>query len=396
MIKLSDITAYRKFLNTSYFFNALTEDEVESVLNVCTEETYAPDTVIFQIGDIADKVYIIYKGTVAVTRTDDEEYLEFEPVYGPGNIFGEMSLIDGMPRGATITVKTACTCLVISREDFQWLLNTSSHIALAIMKSITLVVRRNDSILIDILKKHNQKLAEDNLEIKTTQETRLRNERLSTLGRFASSIIHDIRNPLAVIRGYSELITCDTRVQSTVKEKAEKIIQLVDRLSSLSAGILEYARGNLQLNYSRVNIREYFIRCIDEMLERFSGRRMEIRYEVKTDGDMDIDSERFTRVVYNLLENGYKAMPEGGTFLIAAETKENNIFFHFKDSGIGITAEEQKKIFEPFYSGSNSTSIGLGLSIVKSIVEAHGGSVSLHSERGKGSTFTLVFPRFRS
>jgi len=166
MAKLSDLAAYRKFLNTSYFFNALTEQEVESVLSVCTEETYAPDTVIFQIGDIADKVYIIYKGTVAVTRTADEHYIEFEPVYGSGNIFGEMSLIDGMPRGATITVKTACTCLVISREDFQWLLNKSSHIALAIMKSITLVVRRNDSVLIDILKKHNQKLTEDNLEKK--------------------------------------------------------------------------------------------------------------------------------------------------------------------------------------------------------------------------------------
>ena len=132
------------------------------------------------------------------------------------------------------------------------------------------------------------------------------------------------------------------------------------------------------------------------MLERFSGRRIEIRHEVKTDGEMDIDSERFTRVVYNLLENGYKAMPDGGIFLITAEIKENNIIFLFKDSGIGISSEEQIKIFEPFYSGSNSNSIGLGLSIVKSIVEAHGGSVSLQSALGKGSTFTLLFPRFRA
>jgi signal-transduction protein with cAMP-binding, CBS, and nucleotidyltransferase domain len=121
-------------------------------------------------------------------------------VHGPGHLFGEMALIDELPRSATVIARNPVRVLSIGRQDFHRIITENASVALSVMRSVSSMVRVSNDNFVESLRKRNRELVKTNRQLKNTQSRLLRAERLSVLGRFSTLILHDIRNPISILR----------------------------------------------------------------------------------------------------------------------------------------------------------------------------------------------------
>lgn len=384
---------YRKFLRNVYFFQSLTDEQINKIADVCGQEKFAAGDIVFLEGSRAEKFYIVSGGAVELWKGYGEPHRDLLATHRKGGIFGEMALVDDLPRSATVVASRQTTLLYVKREDFQRIIQEDSFIALSIMKGLSSIVRKSNEAFMGSLRERNRRLELANSELKRTQEELLRAERLSTLGKFSSLILHDIRNPLTILRIHAELIVANRRDSDRVAKRARKIIVEVDRLNGLANDLLDYSRGEIRLNMSTVVLDDFFSKFRQHIADRFAVQGIEIQTEITAREPVVMDEERMFRVFSNLAANARKAMPDGGIFAIKARESDRSLVFEVSDTGIGMSKEVQAKIFEPFFSSSESGGTGLGMSIVKSIIDAHEGSVSVKSKERVGTKFTLKLPK---
>ena len=380
------------FLKGAYFFKDLSDEEIRKMERVCHEISYKGGEIIFEEGSKADRFYIISEGLVEVWKDFNIEERDLLAVHGQGHLFGEMALIDELPRSATVVAKEKCRLLYINREDFQKIVMENSGIALSIMISVSSMIRRSNESFVDHLRERNRELEESNEALKKAQDELLRKDRLSTLGKFSSLILHDIRNPLSVLRGLAEMILLHGDVKEKVERNAKRIIRELDRLNRLVSELLDYSRGEIRLNMAILDADRFIQQVIEEIDEKFSARNIEIRTEIDCDTPLIFDSQRMFRVFINLSDNAWKAMPQGGTFWMRMAKKQKTLEIEISDTGVGMHPDIQQKIFEPFFSHSNQGGTGLGMPIVKSVIEAHHGTILLASEEGGGTSFRITLP----
>lgn len=383
---------YNKFLKDVYFFKGLSSQEIEMISDVCHEENYKAKTVIFTEGSKANRFFIVISGEVEVWKDYNKKEPDLLAVHGAGNLFGEMALIDELPRSATVIARTLTHVLYIQREDFQRIVTEKSSIALSIMKSVSSMVRQSNESFVENLRKRNKELEKANKELKETQEELLRIEKLSAIGKFSSLILHDIRNPLSILRGYAELIAMHLDDPRRIKNNIHKIIAEADRINRLANELLDYSRGEIRLTISIVNLKNFIDKVIEVIKDRFSARNIEIKKDISFSGPVLLDKSRLFRVFLNIADNARKAMPNGGEFVIKVYNKNNFIYFDLIDTGMGMSKDVLKKIFEPFFSSSQAGGTGLGMCIVKSIIEAHDGTLSVVSKEGVGTKFHIALP----
>jgi signal transduction histidine kinase len=383
--------AHLRFLRSVYFFNSLSDEEIDSLLDVCHEEQIGAGDLVFSEGTAADKFYIVLEGTVQVWKGSGASPAELLAEHGEGHLFGEMSLVDDLPRSATIRAKTATRLLTIQKRDFQSILSANAGIALSVLRSLSSMVRKSNETFMESLRQRNAELEKLYEDLKRTQAEALRNDRLAALGRFASLIVHDIRNPLSVVRAYAELILHGVENGERVSESAKTIIKESDRLGGLVNELLDFARGEIRLSLSPVSLRDLTKQLVDGFAERFSSAKVRVRTEVSFDGPVILDERRMLRVLHNLADNALKAMPRGGTFSIAVASRGEQYDIRISDTGVGMSEETMRHLFEPFYS-SFEGGTGLGMAIARSIVRAHRGELSAESVKGSGTTFTISLP----
>lgn len=384
--------SYFKFLKNVYFFKELSDDEIEIIQNVCHEKEYKANDVIFREKSEADKFYIILNGVVEVWKDYDSGYKDLLAVHKKGKLFGEMSLIDDLPRSATLVARTAVKLLYINRDDFHRIITENSSIALSIMRSVSLMVRMSNKTFVEGLRQRNEELEKAYKELKATQEELLKTERLSALGKFSSLILHDIRNPLSILRGYAEMIVLRNEDREKVIKSAKNIIHEADRLNRMANELLDFSRGDIRLNMSIVDLKQFVENVMNSIRDRFISRGIRLKSKVDYKGPVLLDRERIFRVFINLADNARKAMPMGGVFSIAVKKNNSTLSFEISDTGIGIPDELKEKIFEPFVSLSKEGGTGLGMAIVKSIVEAHEGHIYVVGSKGHGTTFNIEVP----
>jgi signal transduction histidine kinase len=196
------------------------------------------------------------------------------------------------------------------------------------------------------------------------------------------------------MRVYAELIINHCLESDKVKQHSQKIISEADRLDRLASELLDFSRGDIRLNMQIVNLDEFIDKVIATLDERFKICHIDIDTDISYKGPVLIDAERMVRVFLNLADNARKAMPQGGVFKIKVFEKEKNYLFEISDTGVGMSDNVKKRIFEPFFSFSERGGTGLGMSIVKSIVEAHEGSLFVDSEKNKGTCFTIIMRKY--
>jgi signal transduction histidine kinase len=381
-----------KFLKSVYFFQDLSDPDINKIKKACHEISYQKGEIIFKEGSPADKFYIVLEGAVEVWKDYSDLRKDLLAVHGRGHLFGEMALIDELPRSATLVTKEFSRLAYIDQPDFQRIFQENPAISRSIMRSVSSMVRRSNSLFVEGLRKRNLELEAANKELHEAQEELLRIERLSNLGKFASLILHDIRNPISVLRTLAEMILLHSGSSEKVEKNAHRIIYQADQMNNLVSELLDYSRGDIRLNMAIVDIKEFFNRLVKAIADSFKARNIDINTEIAFSGPVIMDDHRMFRVFLNLADNARKAMLKGGIFTIKAERNEQCLAIEVSDNGVGMPPGIQEKIFEPFFSHADSGGTGLGMSIVKSIVEAHQGSLQVRSEQFKGTTFTITLP----
>jgi signal transduction histidine kinase len=258
-----------------------------------------------------------------------------------------------------------------------------------------------------------KELSEKNLRLAAAVERMQEVDRLKS--NFLATVSHELRTPLTSIIGYSEMLIEGLAgvLNTEQREYVQVIMEKGDQLLSLITGLLDVSRmdsGPLRLQREPLALTELVGGIMTAMAPLARRKRVELRFECppelpRVDGDRD----KLRQVLFNLVGNALKFTPDGGRVLVAvgvgplgrdddlAARPGLGLRLRVADSGIGIAPESQVRIFEPFYQVDSSSTreyggTGLGLTLVKSYVEAHGGSVWVDSELGRGSAFTVTLP----
>ena len=215
--------------------------------------------------------------------------------------------------------------------------------------------------------------------------------------QLTGDIAHELRTPLTSIKGHLDAIIVgiweptNERLNS-INEEVKRITNLVDELRKLA----KFDSGKDNLNKEIVNLKNY----IKSIAYNYEGKALEknivIKYQLENIEAL-IDKEKFAQVIINILSNAIKYNNGNNSIYIKVFKKNNSINISIKDSGIGIPKSEYKNIFERFYRldksrGANEKGVGVGLTIAKSIVNAHGGEIEVYSEINKGSEFIISLP----
>ena len=380
------------FLKKVYFFQKLPDQQIKKIQRVCHQIEYNPGDIIFEEGSQADRFYIVAGGAVEVWKDYKLPEKDLLAVHEQGHLFGEMALIDELPRSATVLAKEPARLFYIDRDDFHTIVQENSKIAISILKSVSDMVRKSNEYFVDNLRERARELEKTNQALREAQEELLLKDRLSTLGKFSSLILHDIRNPLSILRSMAEMIVLNSSERKKVERNAKKIISEADRLNQIASELLEYSRGEIRLNMSIVNLDSFFNRLLEAVGEKFQARDISVATEISVSEPVIMDEQRMFRVFFNLADNARKAMPQGGKFSIKAFKADQTLKVEVADTGIGMDLSIQKKIFDPFFSYSDHGGTGLGMSIVKSIIEAHHGTLFVSSKPNGGTTFRVTLP----
>jgi PAS domain S-box-containing protein len=220
---------------------------------------------------------------------------------------------------------------------------------------------------------------------------------------FVSMAAHELRTPLAATRGYLELIrfkegeNASPDVKNFLQEALKSTAELGGLIDNL-LGVTRIERGTLTLRPEKVDIATDIQQAIQSASFSAGDKRIALSYDGPTTGCFVIaDQIALHEVINNLISNGIKYTNSGGSLTVLLGREGKNYVVHFKDTGIGIPKQAMQNLFTKFYRvhgglNSGSTGTGLGLFISKSIIERHGGTISVESEEGVGSTFTLTIP----
>jgi len=264
--------------------------------------------------------------------------------------------------------------------------------ALSVLRALSAMIRTSNESYVEKLQQRNEELARANEELRETQDQLLAQERLSNLGKFSSMILHDIRNPASVIKSYAEMVQLQSEDPEKVSRNAGRILKEVVRLERLTADLLDYSRGQVRINLQIVQLDNFLERVEEAVADRLKAKGIRLRTENRCTEAALFDEERLIRVVLNLLDNARKATGKGGEIAVTTECHDRGVVIAVRDDGEGMTRDVQERAFQPFFSSSPDGGTGLGMVIVKNIVEAHEGELRVESAPQAGTTVEITLP----
>jgi signal transduction histidine kinase/putative methionine-R-sulfoxide reductase with GAF domain len=232
------------------------------------------------------------------------------------------------------------------------------------------------------------------IRLQLSREAREREERLTTIGRLLSGVIHDLKTPLTVIGGYVQMMQA-SNVAAERGKFADMILKQFEHIGAMQREVLEFARGEKSVLSRKVYVQKFF----DDVRAQLEGdlhrRGVELVVDVQERGTARFDEGKMLRAIHNLARNAAEAMePKGGKFIIKVtrDRHDSALVVSFSDTGPGIPKHIEHRLFQSFVTAGKKGGTGLGLAIVKKIADEHGGTVSVQSS-SRGATFTLRLPQ---
>lgn len=365
------MTADKKFL--PLFFSKVLAGEYGELGGEFKLLSFGPGCEIFHEGDRGDGFYVVKEGLVEIRSEITPERSHTFARIGPGDVFGEMAVIDGVARSATAVASEVTNVIFVSRATLLKLMAKSPEFALGLMGEVSDRLRQGNRLYLDSI---------------------LRAERLSLVGRFATSIVHDLKSPLTVINLAAEN-ACEPGASPKMREdNLARVLKATERIGRMVNDLLEFARDpKTTMEFELADLPGFMGELLPEISQELAGRKVSL----VVDGEIPLvrlalDVQRLSSVFFNLAVNGAEACGEGGVITLRFFAEGTALTIEVEDSGKGIPAEILDRVFEPFVTLGKKKGTGLGLAIVKRIVGEHSGTINAANRCGGGAVFTIRLP----
>lgn len=361
-------------LTACKLFDGLSARELNTLRGLCRVESFPAGREIFHEGQAGDAVYVIREGAVEILAHVSGDKREVMSRLGPGEFFGEMSVIEFKPRSATAIAVTSVTVYRIPAGEMLTFIQHTPDIALNLMREMSQRLRAINT-------RHVNEISQS--------------EQLTLLGKFARSVIHDLKNPLSIIGLTAELAGAAGATPEFRAQAAERIRTQVQRINELIGEVLEFAQGSASSSVlAPVDYASFVNEVVEELREELEMKGVAIHFENEPPAvPMLLNPRRLRRVFHNLLHNAAQALPAGGIVILRFSLKQARVITEIEDTGAGIPTEILPRLFEPFVSSGKLEGSGLGLSICRKIIEDHKGRIWPESKPGRGAIFVFSIPR---
>jgi len=350
-------------------FDAKTKDHIISRAALCT----IPGGVrVFEEADPSDGIYLVISGEVEIVKQIEVGREVVLSRVKPGEFFGEMGVIDNCGRSAGARTSTETKLAKISSTQFEEIMSEASCAsAIFFLRHIDEHLRKTNSRFISEV---------------------LRKEKLHVVGEIAGTIIHDFKNPMTTIMVLADFIR-ETSSNPETKKHCEMILKQVDHMVAMAQELLDYTNGNPSISRTMVTVKSLFEEAELLTVDYLKSSKVEYSFSA-CDAEVELDKNKMIRVIQNLLSNAVQAFekPGGKVVVESSKTEDGMVEIKVSDNGPGIQEEIRSTIFEPFVTRGKKKGTGLGMAIVKSTVEANGGTISFETETGRGTTFIIRLP----
>ncbi|NDJ75989.1 MAG: cyclic nucleotide-binding domain-containing protein [Chloroflexi bacterium] len=373
----------------------------DQLAELMTELHFEPGDVVCYEGDSGDSMYLIRSGRVAIVKGDFDSPTLIG-YRGPGEAVGEMALLDGQPRSASIVALEPLRLLRIDRESFHAWLTSSPDVSMSIMAALSMRLRNSDYMR-TVGDQVEQELVQQVTELQSEKEHLLELQRVRQ--ETSNLVIHDLRNPLGVIAGGLNMLemVLPEEVLADNRDILDLAVSASDRMMRLVDSLLDVARletGEMRLSLGATNLGTLMDEAVNRT--RLAARQRQVTVHAVYPDDMPsivIDGETIDRVLANLVDNALKYTPADGTITVAADVYDDELVLSITDTGPGIPPDQRQRIFERFAQVEGSSvahrrrGFGLGLTFCKLAVEAHGGHIWVEEGPGGiGSRFAFSLP----
>ena len=230
--------------------------------------------------------------------------------------------------------------------------------------------------------------------LQATQDQLIQTEKLASIGQLAAGVAHELNNPLGTILLYSDIVDNELPTDSPQRKDLEIIKNETKRCKWIISSLLEFARQN-QIVAQPTDLNSLIEYVVEVEEKHFEEELIEFETELDEElPEVEVDSSQIQQVLFNLIENGIEATPKGGKITIRTQNKPTGmVTIEVEDTGKGIPSENISELFKPFYTTKPlGKGTGLGLAIVYGIIKLHRGQISVRSEVGERSTFTIQLP----
>jgi len=368
-------------------FPGISQLEIDELLTRSSVNNYSDGTILCHEGKTESKFYILLDGRVKVTKIINNIEQKLLKTLESGDFFGEMSIIHNAPRAASVTTSGPTTVMEIDRENFDRVLQRSSSVAMAMVREISNRLRENDEMAIEDLKIRAAELAQ--AYQKLAEQELARRE-------FLTSIAHELRTPLMAAGGFLQLMQKGLINQEKIPATIETISRNIQQITSSVNDILFLQEMDLILpKFQPVNL----ILMAEDVVEKYETQAAAHLLTLQIEAPESLamvsgDPKSLERALIALVDNAIKFSLDGGQVIIRLREDEHFVIMDVVDQGIGIESSQISKIFDRFYHLEHSgnqlfSGIGLGLAITNQVIKQHNGRLSVHSEPGKGSTFSV-------
>ncbi len=227
--------------------------------------------------------------------------------------------------------------------------------------------------------------------IRSARQELIRQERISTIGRLSTSLVHDLRNPLAAIYGGAEMLVDSALSPPQIKRLAANIYQSSRRVQEMLQALTTVSRGGRE-NREVCRLAEIAGAALEAHAHAAAAQAVECRVEVPDVIEIVAERSRMERVFTNLIGNALEAMPEGGKLSITARTDAGSALVVVEDTGPGVAPEIIPRLFQPFVTSGKKNGLGLGLAMSRQTVIDHGGDIRVQPHEGIGARFCVRLP----
>lgn len=360
-------------LSKAELFHGLDNRELSGLRAISRKMPFATGSQVFREGDHGDGFYVIGSGSVQIAHIVGAEVRHVFSVFDAGETFGEMAVIEDAPRSATALADTDTELYFFPREEMRQLLQNSPGLAFNMLHMVSHRLR-------EFNQRHLRELVQA--------------ESLALVGRFAQSIVHDLKNPLSIIGLSAETfempgISSEVRAQTQTRIRKQII-----RINDLISDILIFTEGkHTGSGLAPADYRAFVLELLSSLRAEAELKAAHIEMPGAPPAvRVAFDARRLSRVFYNLVHNATDVMLNGGKIFLRFRAEKNGIVTEIEDTGPGIAPEIAGKLFQDFATFGKAHGTGLGLSICKKIVEDHGGKISARSETGRGAIFAFTLP----